>query len=611
VLTLFIGLMAACALALGWLGWQVLVQDRVVEAQRRQEQLEGAADRVLAATERALANPTVEVTVKPNREAEIIPAGRLAYVPSESAPEPPVPAGVFDEAEALEFGRQDGTKAAQAYVRLAESGSAQVRAEALVRLARVQRRDGKYADALRAYASLEKLGSTLVAGMPASLVACSARCSALKESGDAAGAQREASALWVELTGAKWKLTRETLETYLNALKALAPEVVLPKDWDERMALSGAASWAFGQERASGVSGTLVDGQVVSVSWERQNGNWSARLVAPSSWQALWSKLERDAGIRLRVVDPEGHVLHGSVVPPGAAAFRPASLTGLPWNITTTAAAAGGRSQSSTARRRLLIAGLAIFALVLVLGSLLIARAISHELAVARLQSDFVSAVSHEFRTPLTAIRQLMEMLDAGRMESEQHKRRAYQLVLAESDRLRRLVESLLDFGRMQAREYRFRTDGLEAAQWTRSVAADFQETVRSKGYVIEFSGPSNDVPICGDREALGGALWNLLDNAVKYSPEEKQVQVAVSASNGMVEVSVRDRGSGIAKEDLKRVFAKFYRGANAKQQGTKGTGIGLAMVKEIVEAHGGAVRVRSEPGQGSEFTMVLPCRES
>src|SRR5689334_21526349 len=113
VLTLFIGLMAVCALALGWLGWQVLVQDRIVEAQRRQEQLEGAADRALSATERALANPTLEVTVKPNREAEIIPAGRLAYVPSESAPEPPVPAGVFDEAEALEFGRQDGTKAAQ------------------------------------------------------------------------------------------------------------------------------------------------------------------------------------------------------------------------------------------------------------------------------------------------------------------------------------------------------------------------------------------------------------------------------------------------------------------------------------------------------------------
>ena len=114
---------------------------------------------------------------------------------------------------------------------------------------------------------------------------------------------------------------------------------------------------------------------------------------------------------------------------------------------------------------------------------------------------------------------------------------------------------------------------------------------------------------IRGDREALGGALWNFLDNAVKYSPDEKHVHVAVSSSNGNVEVSVRDRGSGIAKEDLKRVFGKFYRGAKA--QGARGTGIGLAIVKEIVEAHGGMVRVHSEPGEGSEFTMVLPCRES
>ena len=196
-------------------------------------------------------------------------------------------------------------------------------------------------------------------------------------------------------------------------------------------------------------------------------------------------------------------------------------------------------------------------------------------------------------------------------MESEQHKQRAYELMLGQSDRLRRLVESLLDFGRMQAGEYKFRSDRLEAAKWSRSVVEEFQQTVRSRGYAIEFTASSQDAWIRGDREALGGALWNLLDNAVKYSPDEKQVQVLVSGSNGNVEVSVRDRGCGIAREDVRRVFGRFYRGANAKAQGTKGTGIGLAMVKDIVEAHGGTVRVRSAPGRGSEFTMVLPCRES
>jgi signal transduction histidine kinase len=312
-----------------------------------------------------------------------------------------------------------------------------------------------------------------------------------------------------------------------------------------------------------------------------------------------------------RVADPEGRVIHGNGAPRAQAAFRAAAMTGLPWSLTAISLADPSPSASLTARRRLLIAGLGIFALVLGLGSVLIARAISREFAVARLQSDFVSAVSHEFRTPLTSIRQLAEMLARGRMESEQHKQRAYELMLGESDRLRRLVESLLDFGRMQARQYKFRSENLEAAQLTRSIAEEFQETVRSRGYAIDFKGPCQATWIRGDREALGGALWNLLDNAVKYSLEKKEVHVTVSSCNGNVEVSVSDRGAGIAREELKRIFSKFYRGANAKKQGTKGTGIGLAIVKEIVEAHGGTVRVSSELGQGSEFTMVLPCRES
>jgi signal transduction histidine kinase len=219
--------------------------------------------------------------------------------------------------------------------------------------------------------------------------------------------------------------------------------------------------------------------------------------------------------------------------------------------------------------------------------------------------------VSHELRTPLTSIRQLAEMLARGRVESEPHKQRAYELMLGESDRLSRLVESLLDFGRMQAHAYTFHRERLEAVQLTRAVATEFQETVQNRGYVIEFTAPAQDASLQGDREALGGALWNLLDNAVKYSPEAKQVRVVVSQVNGNVEISVRDHGSGIAREDLRRVFGRFYRGENARTQGTRGTGIGLALVKEIVDAHGGVVHVKSEPGRGSEFTMVLPCHES
>lgn len=610
VLTLFIGLMAVCAMALGWLGRQVLVQDRAVEAQQREKQLESAADRTVAAMERAFTSADAEVTVTAKGGVKITPAGRLAYVPAQTGLEP-VHAENFAEAEILEFGKQDRSKAADMYRRLAESGNAQARAEAWMRLGRLLRREGKWAEALHAYASLEQFSGTEVAGMPANLVARAARCSVLAERGDQQEARASASALWTELTAGKWNLTRPTLETYLNDLRALAPQLVLPADWDERMTMAAAAQWAFEQKPAGGRAALLLDEQPASVSWEREGSTWKARLTSPSTWKSLWANLERETATVLRVADTDGHIFYGSGTAPGRGAFRAAEMTRLPWSVTLTAVANAGPSQPWTARRRLLIAGLLVFALLLGSGSFLVVRAIGHEFAVARLQSDFVAAVSHEFRTPLTSMRQLTEMLARGRMESEQHKQRAYELMLGESDRLRRLVESLLDFGRMQAREYKFRSEDLEAAQWTRSVAEQFQETVRNRGYVIEFTNSANGARVSGDREALGGALWNLLDNAVKYSPDEKQVQMAVSSTNGKLEVSVRDHGSGIAKEDLKRIFGKFYRGANAKKQGTKGTGIGLAMVKEIVEAHGGTVHVRSELGHGSEFTMVLPCRES
>jgi signal transduction histidine kinase len=609
VQTLFISLMMVCALVLGWLGWQVLVQDREVEAQRRQGQTEIAADRAVAAMEGTFAAGDAEVTVTTSGEVRIAPAGRLAYAPAPIEPSL-ITTGVFADAEALEFGKQDTGKAAEAYARMVETADPHVRAEALVRLGRTLRHARKWREALNAYGSLERMGATPVAGMPAELVARAARCSTHKESGDGAGARREARALWTELTGGKWSIAKATLETYITELKALDPELVLPAGWEERMALSQAAEWAFGQQASKGRAGLLLDGQVASVSWERQGGAWRARLVGPTTWRAVWSRLESDSGIVLRLLDAEGRVIHANGSPGGQAAFRAAAVTGLPWNLTAAAAANEVSTGAWTPRRRLLSGGLAVFGLVLGLGSLLIVRAISREFAVARLQSDFVSAVSHEFRTPLTSIRQLTEMLARGRMESEEHKQRAYELMLGQSDRLGRLVESLLDFGRMQAREYKFRSDRLETADFARSVTEEFQETVRSRGYAIEFAPRADCAWIRGDREALAGALWNLLDNAVKYSPVEKQVEVSIASANGKVEVRVRDRGDGIAREDLKRVFGKFYRGANAKKQGTKGTGIGLAMVKEIVEAHGGTVRVRSEVGQGSEFTMVLPCQE-
>jgi signal transduction histidine kinase len=267
---------------------------------------------------------------------------------------------------------------------------------------------------------------------------------------------------------------------------------------------------------------------------------------------------------------------------------------------------AADRAQLST-RRWFVLAGFALTIVLTGVASYVTARAVSHELEVARLQSDFVSAVSHEFRTPLATMRQLSEMLADGRTPSEERRREYYEDLCHESERLNRLVENLLDFGRMEAgaREYRFEV--IDASALIRRVAEEFGQEAAGRGYRIDVIADDDLPHVRGDQEALARALWNLLDNAVKYSPEVKTVWINAHRENGRVVFSVRDEGLGVAPDEQRRIFDKFVRGAGATAAGIKGTGLGLAMVQRIVTAHGGTVHVMSVERKGSTFTIELP----
>jgi signal transduction histidine kinase len=272
-----------------------------------------------------------------------------------------------------------------------------------------------------------------------------------------------------------------------------------------------------------------------------------------------------------------------------------------------TSADSGGDLPGLTARRRLLLAGLAVLALVLLTGSYFILRSITREHAVARLQSEFVSAVSHEFRTPLTSLRQLSDMLSKGRIPTEELRQESYDILSRESERLQRLVESVLNFGRLEARAFQYRLEDLDPAALVRDLAAEFQEKAAAQGYRVELAQAGEYPLIRADREAFGLALWNLLDNAVKYSPDCRTVWVGMARDGGRLAIQVRDRGMGIPAAEQKEIFKKFVRGAGSRASNIKGTGIGLAMARHIIEAHDGEIRVKSEPGQGSTFTILLP----
>lgn len=258
-----------------------------------------------------------------------------------------------------------------------------------------------------------------------------------------------------------------------------------------------------------------------------------------------------------------------------------------------------------TGRRWLLGGGFVLLVSLLAAVGFVVARAVSKEMAVARLQADLVAAVSHEFRSPLASISQIAELLDADRWPTADHRRKGCDILTRETARLRRLVEGLLDFARMEAGKAGYRLAPLDGAEMVRSVVEEFQAT--ANGSQVQLSVASDMPRIQGDREALSRALWNLLENAVKYSPPPARISVEASATDGRLAIRVRDEGVGIPVAEQAQIFRKFYRGSEARARGVKGTGIGLAMVRHIVDGHGGEIRLESAPGRGSTFTLLLP----
>jgi len=239
--------------------------------------------------------------------------------------------------------------------------------------------------------------------------------------------------------------------------------------------------------------------------------------------------------------------------------------------------------------------------------SYFIARAIRREAEVSRLQSDFVAAVSHEFRSPLTTVRQMAEMLETDRLPTEERRHKYYRIIASEAARLQRLVETLLNFGRLEAGAERYQFADVDAATLVREVVREIEPQAREAGKHIEVSGPDAGIRLRADASALAVALRNLLDNAIKYSPSDSTVQVQWKQENNRAAICVADRGVGIPASEQQVIFRKFVRGRAAIDGNVKGTGVGLSMVQEIVLAHGGEIRLDSETRRGSSFTLLLP----
>ncbi len=257
-------------------------------------------------------------------------------------------------------------------------------------------------------------------------------------------------------------------------------------------------------------------------------------------------------------------------------------------------------------RRHFFFYSMGFLLLVAVSGLIFTYRAVSHEMEVARLKADFVSAVSHEFRSPLTAIQALLERLELERVSDKPMLKRYHQVIRQEVHRLATLVNGLLDFARLEKGRKEFHLEPSDLVQLLREAVKSFHNLGHGERvHLIETDTNSIVVPV--DRTAVAQCIQNLIDNAIKYSPKDSPVTVCAGRENGEIFLEVNDQGPGIPESDREKIFEQFYRTKNSDIYNVKGVGIGLALVKQIMEKHGGRIAVKSQLGEGSTFRLVFP----
>jgi signal transduction histidine kinase len=605
LLLFLLTLLSVSTLAL--FGWRLLEQQRIVEAQRSQERLEQAADRISAIVRGALAESgdragsglaspgDLLLSLSPT-SLDTTPPGQLLYYPY-APPEPEILDKTFSDGELFEFVAGQPNEALRTYESLARSDIESVRAGAWLRIARVLRNAGRRDESAAAYRKLSGIAAS-VAGAPAELVARHALCEISRSS-------HEAAVLKNDLRSGRWQLSRSQFEFYWAEAGRLSGNLEPPPAEATRLAEIASFVWNNRVNRPDprGHETVWIRGAPVFLIWR---GTPEQRRVLVTRPETFVQPSALAAGVSYAFVDAEGRTLAGKKRGSSRAVIRTAAESELPWTLYVSATqpmAEGGL----IAQQRFLLLGLSVMVLFLLLGTHFIGRAIRREAEVRRMQSNFVSTVSHEFRSPLTSMRQLSEMLAFNRVSSEERRQVYYEMLVKETTRLQRLIEGLLNFGRMEAGARQYQFEELDASAIVERVVSEFEPQIAGAGKRIATTGADAPCLIDADPEAISVAIRNLLDNAVKYSPDQPTIWVEWGVERDRVAIRVRDKGLGIAASERKTIFRKFMRGSAAVSANVKGSGVGLAMVLHIVAAHGGEILVASEQGQGSTFTLLLP----
>lgn len=268
------------------------------------------------------------------------------------------------------------------------------------------------------------------------------------------------------------------------------------------------------------------------------------------------------------------------------------------------------RGKPPESRTGLYVTSVLLVCLIMVSGAYLLWRDVQRDVALAGMRSQFVSSVSHELKTPLTAIRMFAEALRMRPGGDAAMRDNYLDTIVQESERLSRLVDNVLDFSKIEQGRKLYRMQPTPMGDLIDSVVRAIDYPLRQAGFELNVASGSGLPVLHADSDALQQAVMNLLTNAMKYSPERKRIDLAVTLEEGVIVIAVRDYGVGIPAEHRRKIFERFYRVPSVENQRVPGAGLGLTLVAHIAKAHGGDVVVESEPGAGSQFSLRLPVEQ-
>ncbi|MBN1388890.1 MAG: GHKL domain-containing protein [Bacteroidales bacterium] len=319
--------------------------------------------------------------------------------------------------------------------------------------------------------------------------------------------------------------------------------------------------------------------------------------------------ISRDTGLNFKLADEgDGNITSGDEVLSGEETLVLTFRTfPLPWKLLVSHP--GIKAIEKVTRREIFFYGvlLSVIVALMLFGAVMIARDISREAETNRLKTEFVNNISHELKTPLTLIRLYGETLERKENLTDKEKKECYNIITKESERLSHMINNVLDFSRIETGRKEFNLKKGYLQDVISDTLESYSYHLEKKGFTIH-SDIARDLPeMSFDGEAMASVLVNLLSNAIKFSPEEKEVTVKLFRDKGNAVLQVADKGIGIVPGEVSRVFQRFYRSENKPVSETRGSGLGLTLVKHIVDAHGGRIDVESEVGKGSTFTVNIP----